>query len=1675
MPSLKHCVKTLVDKGEVSASVAAEVERLTTEYVTDGYTREKAEQVALDDLLKDAKGELTTIYKEIGVRPVIDKLPDELEVWGNGAGTVKAMREAVTREPYKKVLQEFIAKSENEGMVDEAKAALQSKDAQRIMKLARKIERTREAYANSQQDLRRESYSVNPETGNDVLTLNQVNEHEEGVTEIEEMNTSTLEKTEGIEDGRAFSKTGTGVDLDMAGNAIPERDITKPVGAKQIKFIKDLLTKGVPAFVKAVKAMTEQQRHNIRAVTRELLKTDQLDGDLKTRAAAALKALRGVAEEPVTKQGVVEESAEASIDKHYRSMIKTALPEKNTPVWALFKDDGDGNPTTFVGYSTNMGAAQYVAEQDDLVLVNDTSANLKRSTKNSDITSDAFDMEGIKFLRDALAKVEGKEQYLPTIREIIKTLKDNGDVISMLDKYKDEILSMPQELAFAVTNLTVEELDIGARQNVVTYIQSVLGERTLVNFVDTVFLPGGESESVAQHANLSDIGKQRHPDKADVINFAAQFIRGTNKSSLIEQYMHHEVMHAVIARLLGDSKYRHHAVELIKTASSKSIKSQLATLHDGDQRFLDYIEKYPEEAAACAFQHWANGELNLDQPNATSVFQKLRRMVNLLRDKLSGRKHMAALFEVVHSGLTKDYLEAKSAEEVTSGKRKSKELGFHSQQSPVSKSELPSSEEQQAVIERIVTLLGEQVRDKVKLVKELKEGLTLISGQVTFDEKGMTELLQISLNAESLNQVADHEAMHQLFAWLRANGSKETVAMLERMAQNGILRKRLEALLADDAAALKQLADPEEFLAYLFQFWRAGRIQLGPQNQGAFQKVWSLVKGLLQQFRIIGAQHTTEQDVAAIFSEFAAGRFAKGDRNAVIQALEKDAQAVAARRANSKAFWEDGKIHTALRKAAYTAQGTLKSFDNTALDKISQEFHIGTGDKMTRQGYLEAKAQKSAEFLNRLNNMLSGMDPSDLELVRDGLLKRERPKDAGAGRIFDNVQAYLKDMRKYLADSGVKRFDAEKHEWVELGTIIDNYFPRVFDAQKIAAEQQAFVDRLLEVHPNQLQLIADQANKEIAERKPAAKGTASHTAIKEHKASVTKEDVAKAIADRLVNGLGDTELDESTSALGMTPLMRSVNRRQLTWLDDAKFAEYMSQDVVGTLASYTVQAVKRAEYVKRFDNDGVKLRELMDQALIEELGGKKLVQRAEKLLPEKIKEWKKEYAKQAKAGVKHDDRPSEPTLRSVALEELRADRAAELNRDERAVIPPSETAAYQKKLDELSAKAYSEVLKREVAALQKLQPAAQAVMALEGTIGYSINPNVRRLAGAVMTYQNWRLLILALFGSMVDPLGIIVRGGEMQDAWNAFARGLREVRKGWKGEKSTDELSQLAEYLGTVDAGTFLDALGQTYSSLFMYGKLKRVNDTLFRLNGLEAWNRAMRIQATGAAVGFIKSHLRSPTKESARYLQDELGLDPADKSLFTEKGELDYTRDDVRQAIMRWVDTAIIRPNAAMRPLLASDPHYAVFYHLKSFTYAFHKTILERVVNEAKHDNYVPALYLLSIYTPVMIAADAAKEMLIVGDDDPAWMKQGLGGAIKHGAMRANLATDGGVPIPGIPGMYAGSAKGGQWFDSIEWFGPAVDQVRDFVTIPFSERRTVVGELVGALPGGSVFRKYAY
>lgn len=292
--------------------------------------------------------------------------------------------------------------------------------------------------------------------------------------------------------------------------------------------------------------------------------------------------------------------------------------------------------------------------------------------------------------------------------------------------------------------------------------------------------------------------------------------------------------------------------------------------------------------------------------------------------------------------------------------------------------------------------------------------------------------------------------------------------------------------------------------------------------------------------------------------------------------------------------------------------------------------------------------------------------------------------------------------------------------------------------------------------------------------------------------------------------------------------------------------------------------------------------------------------------------------------------------------------------------------------------------------------ATDFVRGIFGLLGEDMNPTLSTLQGWTIAIQNWAILGTSTLSSLADPMGMAVRG-DFRVAWEGLKAGMKELIADAKNEKT--DLRALAESLGAVENSYTLEALNYQYGSYAIKGMAKRVNDALFKWNLTVSLTRGTRLMALAAAKEFIRKHVKSPNKHSERYLR-ELGLLTTDVA-FSPNGEIKIlsleerdaaekngeaekliSDDKVRAALNQWIDEAILRPDAAMRPIYANDPHYALFFHLKSFAYAFNERILKRVVNEAYEGNYMPLLGLAS-YAPIMFASMALRSAMRGIDDD--------------------------------------------------------------------------------------------
>jgi hypothetical protein len=372
-------------------------------------------------------------------------------------------------------------------------------------------------------------------------------------------------------------------------------------------------------------------------------------------------------------------------------------------------------------------------------------------------------------------------------------------------------------------------------------------------------------------------------------------------------------------------------------------------------------------------------------------------------------------------------------------------------------------------------------------------------------------------------------------------------------------------------------------------------------------------------------------------------------------------------------------------------------------------------------------------------------------------------------------------------------------------------------------------------------------------------------------------------------------------------------------------------------------------------------------------------------------------------------------------------------------------------------KALLDQARREGATAKHIELTEKYLKGINGTLGENISPVARKLMSNLMVYQNIRLLPLAIFSSAVDPMGIMVRGGTLGDALRAFGRGVWETHKNFKRfdpNAPKDAATHLAETMGAIDNAALTHAMGSLYGQDISGGWARKINNAFFRFNLMEQFNTSMRVSATQAAVKFLERHASLPTAHSARFLA-ELGLKPGDIRM--KNGHVALTEADglsaehaikMRAAVNRWVDGAVLRPDAADKTVWMNDPHFALVAHLKQFTYSFQHTILDRVWHEAREGNYTPAMALAS-YVPIMIAADYVKGMVQGGGSQPGWKKDWtLGDYVNNGIERAGLLGTGQFSSDFINDI----RHGGSGFGALE--GPTLEQATDAIKVAGGRER---------------------
>lgn len=389
------------------------------------------------------------------------------------------------------------------------------------------------------------------------------------------------------------------------------------------------------------------------------------------------------------------------------------------------------------------------------------------------------------------------------------------------------------------------------------------------------------------------------------------------------------------------------------------------------------------------------------------------------------------------------------------------------------------------------------------------------------------------------------------------------------------------------------------------------------------------------------------------------------------------------------------------------------------------------------------------------------------------------------------------------------------------------------------------------------------------------------------------------------------------------------------------------------------------------------------------------------------------------------------------------------------------------------------------AKLEKLSAADRetANQIISTYMGYQkdpIQPWLRKVNSYGQFLQFITILPFATIASLPDLAGPIINAkeiGALSMGFKAFAATV----------KNRQEAIELSRDLGLVTSETIANAWTSQAEQDFMDPAVRGASDKFFQLIGLDFFTRFTREFASNMGIMFMARHTEraaagDPT--SQRYM-DELGITAKQFQEWAAGGGTFDTDSGkaVKAGLQRFVESSIMRPNAAERPVWASDPRFALIWQLKSYFYAFYKTIMQGAWREmkARTEGLTGAEQGTAVASLMILSGAALMPLAMLGNELREYGKYGLAWLLPGAEPKATyfrsdrqdwseympeMFEKAGLLGPmAIPGMMFQSAE---WGDSplISLFGPTAETVDEALTNGWDIGKTVKDRL---LPGYTI------
>jgi hypothetical protein len=899
-----------------------------------------------------------------------------------------------------------------------------------------------------------------------------------------------------------------------------------------------------------------------------------------------------------------------------------------------------------------------------------------------------------------------------------------------------------------------------------------------------------------------------------------------------------------------------------------------------------------------------------------------------------------------------------------------------------------------ADLERVRAHLTRMLGDKIKVVFE-----KVFDAQGEWIEADKTVKLAISSLMPMLS-TANHEALHAFFSGILANNPAAR-DMLLGLVQDPRHLDRLEAILAkgkggNKAAIASMRSSPEEALAYTFQFWAEGLIQVDKKPQGVLQKIQRFLR------EVFGMVRDSEKALD-IFQALYDGKMAEPS------AAQKALDGIMAQGERGKnALMKRDREAQWVRSMTMTANHMTRNSFSAVMRDIGAKLFTNPGSTKhgTAPGVLNRRDTETKRWMTEFQLIVNGLSKEDLASMakHDNENKWADHPDPGLNRRLQALYALNHRFRnEYLLPAGIEMGMRDVQTNAD-GSETHRYMPMVWDIQELYGKKDQFFDMLKQ------------------EKYATTMGELLAT-MRQLKPDAEMDDVIGAIFQLLVDRNGVEEagkLDAQREDGVLSPFFAAENMRKLDWIAQEDRGPFLGKDILYKMSAYLRQGVRAAEYVRTWGPGGQILKDLLvregdvigydkDGPILAEEDGPYMKELRAAAVKEKVPEDKVEGWVQRR----YDDETKAIGAQEGVLGKDISDNMRKLN---------SGLTSYQ----------YARLLPFAIFA-SMLDP--NNILVSGGRLDDMIYAYIRGMKGVWRTWKD-----LATGSEMMPETD--------RDALNTMAVGAIDNTMFLEDKGNVQASEYMTSFAHKFNTKFFLA------NGLTAWDRQMRIAATRAGMAFIE---RALRgdekdsvrkLEALGMkadqAVLDKDGRLIVDPKVLAVQRAQKMAGEGWGKATKVQRqqwaqNQLQQAREDLRpqqDAVKRFVTRSVLSPNAAQRPAWGSDPHYQAVFALKSFTYSFQETVLMHAMEEAGAGNYRPGMQLLA-GIPIMIAADITKALITGGGSLPGYMANwGVADWVMHGFARAGLGGIGEIGMHGLD-------------DPSSLLGPSVDQVVDTIRDP--------------------------